>query len=103
MAQLAKTSYQLPTLQTRDASRSYIPIKDTEHHKAFERLRELRDTIGFGVADGYAWYLVKSRKPLVLQHIDYLDGYAVSAATIRGLRAQDIEDYARRSKMGFKF
>ena len=42
------------------------------------------------IGDGYAMYLVKSEAPLVLQHIDYMDGYRVPAPMIRGLRREDL-------------
>lgn len=45
----------------------------------------------FPVADGHAYYVVASEKPLVLQHVPFGDGYHVSAAEIRGLRLQDVK------------
>lgn len=77
--------------------------EDTAHHKAFAELQAKNEMVSFGVGDGFAWYIVKSRKPLVLQHVDYCDGYQVAGAMIRGLRVADIDAYARRSKLGFKF
>ena len=99
MAQLHKTTYELPPVQHRDANGSYVSFLDTEHHKAFEELRKKHTMVYFGVADGKACYIVKSRKPLVLQHVDYCDGYHAPAALIRGLRLADIDRYAQRSKM----
>lgn len=52
--------------------------------------------IRFPIADGYALYRVAKEKPLILEHIPYMDGYAVDAATIRGLRRTDIEAMLRR-------
>ena len=54
--------------------------------------------IHFPVADGRAYYLVKSAKPVVLQHIPYGDRYQVDAATIRGLRLGDVEAMVRRER-----
>jgi hypothetical protein len=51
--------------------------------------------IRFQVADGYAHYFVKKVKPLTLQHVPFLDGYAVSAAHIRGLRLVDVQEQLR--------
>lgn len=48
--------------------------------------------IKFQVADGYAWYRVIESAPLTIQHIPFLDGYAIPDAHIRGLRKQDILD-----------
>ena len=59
--------------------------------KALDALFAQGKAIKFQVADGYACYLVKSIKPLVLQHIAFGDDYTVSDATIRGLRRVDVE------------
>lgn len=47
--------------------------------------------VRFSVADGAAMYLVRKESPLVLQHVDLLDGYGLPAAHIRGLRLADIQ------------
>lgn len=47
--------------------------------------------LSFGVADGSALYLVVKERPLTLQHIDFLDGYRVHHALIKGLDRADIE------------
>lgn len=99
MAQLHKTDYKLPPMEFNREGR----WEDTAHHKAFEELRSKHEMVSFGVGDGFAWYIVKSRKPLVLQHVDYCDGYMVSGAMIRGLRVADIDAYSTRSKLGFRF
>jgi len=44
----------------------------------------------FPVADGYAYYVVTQRHPLTIKHVDYLDGYQVHPALIRGLEFQDV-------------
>jgi hypothetical protein len=55
------------------------------------------DLIGFiwsaPVADGYANYMVVNQSPLELAHIDWLDGYSVADAHIRGLTVEDIRQY----------
>jgi hypothetical protein len=65
---------------------------------AFDKLCLERDVISFPVADSYAHYVVVSRKPLVLQHVDYMDGYHVHGALIRGLRVADVDEMVRREK-----
>jgi hypothetical protein len=66
---------------------------DDAEAKAWNDLnrKHKKDIVYFPVADGHAYYLIVSRKPLVLKHIPYLDGYAEHPAFIRGLRLQDIE------------
>jgi hypothetical protein len=56
------------------------------------------NVIKFPVADGYALYHVKSEKPLVLQHIPYMDGYSIPAAHIRGLTLADVRQMLEREK-----
>jgi hypothetical protein len=48
-------------------------------------------TVRFSVADGYAVYVVWSVSPLVLVHVATGDGYAISAAHLRGLTLRDIK------------
>jgi hypothetical protein len=47
--------------------------------------------IRFPAADGFAWYLVAKESPLTLQHLNYMDGYSVHPAMIRGLRKADVQ------------
>ena len=54
--------------------------------------------IKFQVADGYAFYFVKSRKPLVLQHIPFYDAYRVHPALIRGLTLVDVQGMLQREQ-----
>ncbi len=62
-----------------------------------KRTQELLDSIPtdkvikFPVADGYAYYFVKSLTPLVLQHIPYGDAWHANPILIRGLRRKDVE------------
>ena len=46
--------------------------------------------LSFGVADGSAIYLVVKERPLTLQHVDFLDGYRVHYALIKGLDRADV-------------
>lgn len=98
MARLLEQSYELPALDFRIRG----PWNE-DTQPAMQKMKELQDKsdalpegeikgaiIGFGVADGSALYLVVKEKPLTLQHIDYLDGYHVHPAMIRGLRKEDI-------------
>ena len=41
-------------------------------------------------ADGYAYYYVRSLRPLKLSHIPYLDGYTADPALLRGLNAAEL-------------
>jgi hypothetical protein len=66
-----------------------------EQEKALAKIPKNR-LIDFPVADGRALYFVKSLSPLVLQHIDYLDGYAIPDAHLRGLRREDVEQLIER-------
>ena len=50
------------------------------------------------VADGNAYYYVVSLTPLVLQHIDYLDGYHLPIPYIRGLRKADVLAFIESTK-----
>lgn len=102
MARLHPTSYQLPPIVHRDAQGNYIPLRSSEHYKAFEKLCAEHDMVYFGVADGQACYIVKSQKPLVLQHVDFCDGYHAQPALIRGLRLADVERQVRQERMIFK-
>jgi hypothetical protein len=44
----------------------------------------------FQIADGWAYYIVTSERPLTLQHIPFGDGYAIAEAHVRGLNRQDV-------------
>jgi hypothetical protein len=46
--------------------------------------------LSFSVADGYAYYLVKSDNPLELQHVPLFDAYRVQEAFLRGLTRDDV-------------
>ena len=54
--------------------------------------------IRFSVADGHAFYYVKSESPLILQHIPFLDAYEIDAATIRGLNREDVVELIRQER-----
>ena len=62
-------------------------------------LKTLGDkVIKFPMADSYAFYYVKTLKPLVLQHIPYCDGWHAPTPLIRGLRTKDVEEMLEREK-----
>ena len=67
------------------------------HDDYYSRVRKMyeelpwENILRFSVADGYAYYFIKSRKPLVLQHIPIADAYRIDPAHIRGLRLIDVE------------
>ncbi len=103
MAKLG-AEYKLPTLDMR----SLRSLDDSPHGKEMTRLEEISaklpdgEIVGgilrFGVCDGYAMYLVSSDKPLTLRHIDWLDGYRIDDAYIRGIRVQDVRKMLQREK-----
>lgn len=80
---------------------------DSPHFVAFQRLEDESKSVDpdsddltgalvkFQVADGYAHYRVSKHRPLTLQHVDFLDGYSVHPAMIRGLSVSDIRDQLR--------
>jgi hypothetical protein len=90
MAKLGRP-YPFPEYDSRKDFRLYMKEQD----EALSKIPEDK-IIDFPVADGKALYFVKSFEPLVLQHIDYLDGYAIPDAHIRGLRRNDVEELLRR-------
>ena len=69
-----------------------------ESNEKFDKLCSERDVISFPVADSFAHYIVVSRKPLTLQHVDYMDGYHVHGALVRGLRLADVDAMVNREK-----
>lgn len=95
MAQLAKTSYPFKRTNERYSAEA---MKEEEAELA--RMEREADKlpegilagclVSFPVGDGMATYIVKSEKPLVLQHIDFFDGYGLPAAHIRGIRIEDV-------------
>lgn len=56
------------------------------------------ETLRWGVADGYAIYMVVKQKPLTIQHVDQGDGYRVSHIMVRGLRLADVRDMVERDR-----
>lgn len=44
----------------------------------------------FQIADGYAIYVVTKAKPLTLTHVNFLDGYAIPHAHVRGITKADV-------------
>lgn len=70
--------------------------------KEFKKIED--NVIQFSVGDGYASYRVASFEPLVLEHIDFWDGYRVSNATLNGLTpdyVRDMLDGAKRMREMF--
>jgi hypothetical protein len=49
-------------------------------------------------ADGSARYMIACQKPLHLAHIDFLDGYTVENALIRGLSTKDVREMVDRKR-----
>lgn len=86
MAKLG-TPYPFPTL---NLEREDWGATIEEQEKAFAKIPSDK-IISFSVADGHAHYFVQSLSPLVLRWINYLDGYQIPYAYIRGLRRADVE------------
>lgn len=111
MAQLAKESLSPPFDQIKD----FRDEGGSWDHKAADKatgawLKETQtelkkkngDVVGeivrFPAADGYAQYIVKSQKPLILQHLNVGDAWGVPYAHIRGLRLADIREQIEGDK-----
>jgi hypothetical protein len=90
MAQLG-TPYPFPPIDYSKPAKEFF----AEQEEALNKIPKDR-IIRFSVADGYAVYYVKSFSPLVLQHVDYGDGWQISDAHIRGLRKADVEQMLAR-------
>ncbi len=103
MAQLAKTSYPFKRKHER-----YSMEGMREEEAELERLEAEAEKrpegtvagclVRFPVGDGYATYLVRTEKPLVLQHIDFFDGYGLPSAHIRGIRLADVQSLVKGRK-----
>lgn len=85
MAKLLPTKYPFPKMDDYRDVQKYI--RDSQW--ALDSIPPEK-RIRFHVADGYAYYFVVSLSPLVLQHIDFLDGYAIPDAHMRGLQTSDV-------------
>ena len=68
----------------------YMMPKDMDKHGIVGKI------IKFGVADGYAMYLVMNSKPLQLCHIPFMDGYYAHPVLLRGLRVADVKTMTSR-------
>ena len=85
MAKLHPEEYPMPDMDNHSVD-EYIELSIEELNKIpNDRLYQE------GYADGYAYYYVVSFKPLVLQHVPYLDGWHLPHYTIRGLRMSDVK------------
>ncbi len=103
MAQLAKTSYPFERKSER-YSLEGMKEEEAELARLDRESAKLADgvvagcVVSFPVGDGMANYLVKSEKPLVLQHIDFFDGYGLPAAHMRGIRLEEVRRIVRGQK-----
>ena len=66
--------------------------------EAFNQLKTEQDLIAFPMADGAAWYVVASERPLVLRHVPVGDSWQIPYAHIRGLRLADVKDIVHRRR-----
>jgi len=77
----------LRNVQQREA-RAAEKLKNRLQEKDSGKL--VGSVVRFGVADGYAQYMIASEKPLTLVHLHFGDGYQIPEAHIRGLRLSDL-------------
>jgi hypothetical protein len=91
MAKLLATPFPFPQIG-KDFDKGY-----KEQCEALDKIPAGR-CIKFPVADGYANYYIYSFSPPVLQFIDFLDGYEIPDAHIRGLREADLREMVRRDE-----
>lgn len=54
--------------------------------------------LSFQTADSYAYYVVTSANPLTVQHADFIDGWSIPAAHVRGLNKADVLEQINRTK-----
>jgi len=64
--------------------------KLAEWCKARKKGAAVGEIIMWGVADGYAQYMVVNEKPLQLFHLPFGDAYSAGAVWERGLRIADV-------------
>lgn len=104
MARLDPNPYPLPPLHGGGDFRERIAAQQTEMEKLRAKSRALPpgDIVGAVLqwqrADGYAIYIVTNDRPLTVQHIDFMDGYTVEAALLRGLTKTDVLDMLDRDR-----
>lgn len=93
MARLAKRPY--PGFEDAD----FQPGEDwiRAQQRLFEAIPQDR-LLSFQKADSYAHYYVVSEKPLVLQHVPYMDAWTISPAEIRGMRLSDVREMLDRKR-----
>lgn len=99
MAKLLKSAYPLPHYSNYVSKNGYVDY-ERWHKEAKEALDAIptEKLFYYPVADGYAYYYIVSLSPLVLQHINYSDGWELPPAHIRGLRKEDILWFIDREK-----
>lgn len=109
MAKLAPTPY--PGFDQRsdesvDAwlERTELMLDELEKHSvALPEGSVVGGVLRFQVADSYAIYLVVADAPLTLQHIPFLDGYAIPAPYLRGLEHADVVGMLANDKAWSRF
>lgn len=89
MAKKAEKPYPMPEIDDYENYDEYMEAENS----AMQELKNNPDEtlLFFQIADGYARYRLKSKDPLVLQHIPYGDKYRIPDPHLRGLRLEDIE------------
>jgi hypothetical protein len=56
------------------------------------------EIVRWGVADGYAQYMVECEKPLRLIHLPFGDGYSAGKIWERGLRLNDVRQMVHNNR-----
>jgi hypothetical protein len=108
MAQLHKDS--APGAWHKDCTGEAFMKNMEEQERDFAELQKVSDAatlnkpigfiMSFGVADGGAHYRIMKVKPFVLQHIPFMDGYAIPRAHLRGLAFKDVEVLMKQRALG---
>lgn len=81
--------------------------RTSAHEQAYQRLvaadaaaRDKGEIKGrllrFPAADSYAVYQITGVRPLTLSHVDYMDGWTISAAHLRGITLAEVKEELRR-------
>jgi len=86
MAKLLKTKYPFPKYE--DYGKNFTRYFN-DSDEALSKI-PVEKLYSYPVADGHAYYYIVSLSPLTLQHIDYMDGWELPDAHIRGLRQKDV-------------
>lgn len=74
--------------------KAYDALED-EDEAARDRGEIVGRLVRYPIADGYAVYKIVSAKPLTLAHVDYMDGWTIPAAHLRGINLASVKEDLR--------